>query len=123
MSSILAKTRPTRIGKGLKEIIVRLNMEKMMHRCVFVENRHGHAVYEITRSEETSIPIAQGQGGVRKKNNTGLNNVVVLAFSNVVLLGGVRIGHTMRYTRALKIAMQLVVFTTPVRPNNLNFGI
>jgi hypothetical protein len=36
-------------------------MEKTMHRCDFVENRCGHAVYEITRSEESFIPIAQGQ--------------------------------------------------------------
>jgi hypothetical protein len=49
--------------------------------------------------------------------------MTVLAFSDVVLLGGVRTGHTVRGTRALKIAMQLVVFTTPVRLNIPNLGI
>jgi hypothetical protein len=46
--------------------------------------------------------------------------VTVLAFRDVVLLGGVGTRHTVRDTHALKIAVQLVVFITLVR---LNFGI
>jgi hypothetical protein len=49
--------------------------------------------------------------------------MMVLAFNDVVLLGGVGTGHTMRDTHALKIAMQLVVFTTPARLNRPNLGI
>jgi hypothetical protein len=43
--------------------------------------------------------------------------MAVLAFGNAILLGGVRAGYTVRDAHALKIAMQLMIFTTPVRPN------
>jgi hypothetical protein len=49
--------------------------------------------------------------------------VTVLAFGDAILLGVVGAGHTVRDTRALKIVVQLVVFTTLVRLNRLNFGI
>jgi hypothetical protein len=49
--------------------------------------------------------------------------VVVLAFSDAILLRGVRTRHTVRDTRELKIAMQFVVFTTLARLNRLDFGI
>jgi hypothetical protein len=52
------------------------------------------------------------QGG-----KANFNEMSVLAFNNVVLLGGVRTGHTVRDAHALKIAMQLMTFTTPVRLN------
>jgi hypothetical protein len=54
---------------------------------------------------------------VSKESKASFNEMAMLAFSNAVLLGGVRIGHTVRNARALKIAMQLMVFTTPVRLN------
>jgi hypothetical protein len=49
--------------------------------------------------------------------------VKVLVFIDAILLGGVGTGHTVRDTHALKIVVQLVVFTTLVRLNKLNFGI
>jgi hypothetical protein len=49
--------------------------------------------------------------------------VALLAFSDAILLRGVRIGQTMRDTCVLKIAMQFVVFTTLARLNRVDFGI
>jgi hypothetical protein len=43
--------------------------------------------------------------------------MAVLAFGNTVLLRGVRTGHTVIDARALKIAIQLMIFTNPVRLN------
>jgi hypothetical protein len=54
---------------------------------------------------------------VSKESKASFNEMTMLAFSNIVLLGGVRTGHTVRNTRALKIAMQLMIITTPVRLN------
>jgi hypothetical protein len=66
MSIILAKTRPTRTAKSAEKVIVGLDNEKVMHRSVLLEDRHGHAVNEITHSKKGFIPIAQWQGGVSK---------------------------------------------------------
>jgi hypothetical protein len=44
-------------------------------------------------------------------------------FSNPVLLRGVGARHTMRDTSALKIVMQLVILTTPIRLDSLDLGI
>jgi hypothetical protein len=49
---------------------------------------------------------------VSKDSKASLNEMAMLAFSNAVLLGGVRTGHTVRNARALKIAMPLMIFTT-----------
>jgi hypothetical protein len=54
---------------------------------------------------------------VSKESKASFNEMAMLAFRNAVLLGGVRIGHTVRNTHALKLAMQLMIFTTPVRLN------
>jgi hypothetical protein len=54
---------------------------------------------------------------VSKESKASFNEMVVLALGNAILLGYARIGHTLRNARALKIAMQLIIFTTPVRLN------
>jgi hypothetical protein len=114
MSIILAKTRPARIAKRAKRLIVWMDSEEAMHRCVLLENRCPHTVNKITRGKKSFIPVAQWQGGVSNESKVSFNEMAMLAFSNAVLLGGVRTGHTVRNARALKIAMQLMIFTTPV---------
>jgi hypothetical protein len=54
---------------------------------------------------------------VSKESKANFNEMAVLAFGNAILLGGVRIGHMVRDACALKITMQLMIFTTPVRLN------
>jgi hypothetical protein len=66
MSIILEKTTPTHIAKILEKIIVGLDSEKAMHRCVLLKERCGYAVNEITRSKKGFIPIVQWKGGVSK---------------------------------------------------------
>jgi hypothetical protein len=48
MSITLAKTRLTRAAKLSERLIVGLDTEEAMHRCVLLEDRCGHAVNEIT---------------------------------------------------------------------------
>ena len=49
--------------------------------------------------------------------------MMVFAFSNPVLLRGVRARHTMRDPSALKITVQSVVLATPVRLNGYDFSV
>ena len=49
--------------------------------------------------------------------------MTVFAFSNPVLLRRVWTRHTMRDPGALKIAMQLMVLTTPIRLDNYDFSV
>jgi hypothetical protein len=91
--------------------------KEAMHRCVLLENRCGHAVNKITRGKKSLILVAQWKGGVIKESKASFNEMAVLAFRNAILLKGVRTGHTVRYAHALKIAMQLMIFTTQVRLN------
>ena len=49
--------------------------------------------------------------------------MTVFALGNTVLLRCMWTRHTVRDARALKIAMELVVFTTPVGLNSLDFAI
>jgi hypothetical protein len=117
MSIILAKTRPSRTAKRAERLIVRMDSKEAMHQRVVLENRCRHAVNKITRGKKSFIPVSQWQGGVSKESKASFNEMAMLAFSNAVLLRGVRIGHTLRNARALKIAMQLMIFTTTVRLN------
>jgi hypothetical protein len=117
MSIILAKTRPAHTSKHAERLIVWMNTEEAMYRCVLLENRCGHAVNKITHGKKSFIPVAQWQGGVSKESKACFNKMAVLVFSNAILLRGVRIGHMVRDARALKIAMQLMIFTTPIRLN------
>jgi hypothetical protein len=105
MSIILAKTRPARTTKHAERLIVWMNSEETMHLCVLLENRCRHAVNKITRGKESFILIAQWQGGVSKESKASFNEMAMLAFSNAVLLGGVRTGHMVRNAHALEIAM------------------
>jgi hypothetical protein len=105
MSIILAKTRPTRTAKHAERLVVWMDAEEAMHRCVLLENRGRHAVNKITHGKESFIPAAQWQGGVIKESKVSFNEMMMLAFSNAVLLGGVRTGYTVRNARALKIVM------------------
>jgi hypothetical protein len=108
ISIILAKTRPAHTSKRAERLIVGIDTEEAMHRCVLLENRCGHAVNKITRGKKGFIPVAQWQGGVSKERKANFNEMAVLAFGNAILLGGVRTGHMVRDARALKIAMQLM---------------
>jgi hypothetical protein len=90
MSIILAKTRPTRTAKRAERFIVRMDSEEAMHRCVLLENWCRHAVNKITRGKKSFIPVAQWQGGVSKESKASFNEMAMLAFSNGILLGGVR---------------------------------
>jgi hypothetical protein len=47
----------------------------------------------------------------------------MLAFSDAVLLGGVRTRNTMGYPRALKIMMEFMIFATPIGLNCLDLSI
>ena len=47
----------------------------------------------------------------------------MFAFNNAVLLRGVRTRHTMGYARTLKIAMQLMVLTAPIRLDGFNLSV
>ena len=49
--------------------------------------------------------------------------MTVFVLGNTVLLRCMWTRHTVRDARALKIAMELVVFTTPVGLNSLDFAI
>ena len=46
----------------------------------------------------------------------------MLTFRNTVLLGRVRARHTVRDAGVLKIAMELVILTAPIRLNRLDFS-
>jgi hypothetical protein len=56
-----------------------------------------------------------------QKSQACFDKMAMLAFSNAVLLGGMRTRHPMRDTDALKIAMQPMILTTPIGLNSFNF--
>jgi hypothetical protein len=56
-----------------------------------------------------------------KKCEAGFNEMAMFTFRNTILLGRVRTRHTVRDTRVLKVPMELMVFTTPIGLNCLDF--
>jgi hypothetical protein len=82
----------------------------------------GHPVNKIARRQKGFIPKMQRERRVRKKSQASLNNMMVFALRNPVLLRGVRAGHSMRDTRALAVGVQPVIFTTPIGLNSFNLS-
>jgi hypothetical protein len=60
---------------------------------------------------------------VSKESETSFNKMAMFAFSNTVLLRGMRTRHPMRDANTLKIAMKAVILTTPVRLDSFDFSI
>jgi hypothetical protein len=60
---------------------------------------------------------------VSKESETSFNKMTVFAFSNTVLLRGMRTRHPMRDANTLKIAMEAVIFTTPIELDSFDFAI
>jgi hypothetical protein len=58
-----------------------------------------------------------------EKSKTSLDQVTVFALGNPVLLRSMRTRNAMRNTSALKVAMQLMILTTPIRLDSLDLGI
>jgi hypothetical protein len=94
-----------------------------MDGCVLVKHRCRHTINEIARREKRLIPKPQRQRGMSEKSKTSLDQVTVFALGNPVLLRSMRIRNALRNTSALKVAMQLMILTTPIRLDSLDLGI
>ena len=114
MRIILMQTRPASTPKNTKERVVWWNLKKAMNRCILVEHRSRHTVNKITRREKSLIRKPQRERRMGKKSEARLDQMTVFALGNPVLLRSVGAGHSMRNAGTLKIAMQLVVLTTPI---------
>jgi hypothetical protein len=91
-----------------------LDFKKPKKRCILLEHRCRHAIYEIARSEKSSIPIPKWKGRVRKQSKTGFHEMAMLAFSNPILLRCVRTRDAMGDAKALEVPMQLMILATPI---------
>jgi hypothetical protein len=60
---------------------------------------------------------------VSKESETSFNKMAMFAFSNTVLLRGMRTRHPMRDANTLKIAIKAVILNTPIRLDNFDFSI
>ena len=66
VSIILAETRPASTPKNPERGIIGLNMKQAEQRRVFVENRSGHTVDEITRRKKGLIPKPEWERRMRQ---------------------------------------------------------
>ena len=60
---------------------------------------------------------------MNEQGETRFNQMMVLAFSDSILLGGMRTRYTVGGIGALKILMEPVIFAVPIRLDGLNFSV
>jgi hypothetical protein len=120
MCVVFAKTRPAGTAKNAKKGVIGWNLEQTSDRCLLSKNRSRHAIDEIARSQESLIPITKWKRGMRKQSKTSFDKMSMFTLCNTILLRRMRAGYAVNNTRALKITMELVVFTTPIGLNCLD---
>ena len=121
--SKFAQTRPAGAPKSAKELIIRVHLKESIYGCILLKNRCRHAINEIACRKKSLIPKTQWERRMSQQGKTCFYKMMVFAFSNPVLLRGVRARHTMRDPSALKISVQSVVLATPVLLNGYDFSV
>jgi hypothetical protein len=87
-----------------------------------VNNSTRHPVNEIASREDGIIPKTKRNTSLSKKSKGSFDKMTVFSFDGTILLVGVGTGETMSDASILKIAMQFLIFPSPIGLNRKNFN-